>query len=705
MSSQTSLHASIRDFVFKCRKKFKYEELRTHLQEQGIPFESDKIVLDILEFEGLVFSTDFIQFQPRHLYFRNAQFILSPTDEELTDKYLIPGHRFLPFLNPAIAPWKVELQGPSSQPVPLCRVQKRVLDLYPFHSLFSRGNPHNRYEKERAGGEEGRMVEVEAFDLAELIKRWNMKRGWGLLATVVDWVNGIYRIEPLSRRKRQSLLKAGSGWIQALEKGFQQSFDDLDLKYPIEEQIAYAYYYAGRKVLTNPPIHLGGFIESSSLIHFVDAGLENRLWYTPHAHTEELELPTPSVPTGASKSMNEILRDIGVSLEESSIEAYIRDAFYQGNASPEQVLNRIFAGREALFYSQEQMESFLKFFDNLWKRVKRSYNPFTDRQTGAVRAHILRIIDQYIAWLRGLDRREVDPKLMPKDEFHTLVEMFDFLEQFLQILNRKNPGTEAELSETQSLLPAMEQTFQEIQNQVEAVLQEKGSSKGSKQKASSKPQRRTTRGEKPGNGDQSTEHPPMEKPRPKKRSTGSKHQKAPHYVLKVQLDYIRPPIWRRIQVPGTYTLRNLHQVIQTAMGWEDYHLYLFRVGQQEYGPPEMEDPDVIPDKSVRLDDMGLQPKKRFLYTYDFGDNWDHTITVEKVLPPEEVPEEIRGKPVCLEGERACPPEDCGGYPGYEEILEALQSPAKKKNREILEWVGDFDPEHFDLQQVNKKLAK
>ena len=687
MSSQKNLKESIQQFIFGCKKKFSYGELRAYIQQQEIPFENDKTILDLLESEGLVFSTDFTQFHPRHLYFKNAQFLISFTEEELSNGYLIPGHRFLPFLSPGLKPWEVALKDLSSQPIPSCRIRKRVRDLYVFYSLFSRGNPHNRYAQESALGDEGRMVELEAFDLADRIKRWKLKSGGGLLVTVLDWRKGSYQIEPISKRKRQSLLKSGAEWLRTLEKGFHRSFEDLDLKYPIEEQIAYAYYYAGKHVLSNPPIHLGGFIESSSLIHFVDVGLENRLWNTPHITNEELNLPNPPQPQGKSESMGEILQDIGLSLEESSIEAYIRDAFFHGNTSPEQVLSRIFAGRETQFHSQVQMDSFFKFFNNLWKRVKRSYNSFTDRHTGTVRAQILQIMDQHIDWLRDLDHRQVDIRDLPQDEFLSLAQVFGFLEQYLQILNRKNPGTEAELSETLSMIPLLEQTFKEIRNRVENALQKKGSPSPSAHAA----------------------RPPRKMGPPKPQKAAGEKQAAtgksiPYYVLKVQLQYISPPIWRRIRVPGTYTLSVLHRVIQITMGWADYHLYEFLINKQSYGPRDQEAANIIADDSVTLQKLDLQPKGRFLYTYDFGDNWGHTISVEKILSEEEVPPAERNRPACLAGKRACPPEDCGGYPGYEEILEAIHSPNKKKYRELLEWVGNFDPELFDIQQVNRKLS-
>ncbi|MFQ3621618.1 MAG: plasmid pRiA4b ORF-3 family protein, partial [Spirochaetales bacterium] len=189
---------------------------------------------------------------------------------------------------------------------------------------------------------------------------------------------------------------------------------------------------------------------------------------------------------------------------------------------------------------------------------------------------------------------------------------------------------------------------------------------------------------------------------PTNRQKSSKEQ---YYVFKIQLQYIRPPIWRRIQIPGSYDLQDLHLAIQNCMGWGNYHAYEFLIDNRYYGPRELEDDSIIPDTSVTLKKLELQPRKRFLYTYDFGDNWGHTIILEKIQNEEEIPQDQRGKPFCLGGKRACPPEDCGGFPGYEYLIEALNAPNKKKYREVLNWVGKYDPDQFDLEEVNKALRK
>jgi hypothetical protein len=172
--------------------------------------------------------------------------------------------------------------------------------------------------------------------------------------------------------------------------------------------------------------------------------------------------------------------------------------------------------------------------------------------------------------------------------------------------------------------------------------------------------------------------------------------------LKVALLEINPPIWRRLQVSSSINLRRLHDVIQEAMGWTQSHLYQFQVGDVEYGEPDDEfGMPIRSAKATPLRKIAPESGAVFSYEYDFGDSWQHRIEVEKVLPPEPG---VR-YPRCLAGKRACPPEDVGGIFGYEEFLQAIRDPKHPKHAAMLEWVGGaFDPEAFDPQEVNERLA-
>jgi hypothetical protein len=180
----------------------------------------------------------------------------------------------------------------------------------------------------------------------------------------------------------------------------------------------------------------------------------------------------------------------------------------------------------------------------------------------------------------------------------------------------------------------------------------------------------------------------------------------PIYQLKITLLGIKPPIWRRFQVPSDMNLAKLHQVIQEVMGWEESHMHQFKVGKTYYGmtyPNDFDDmPETRDERKARLNELVTRPKAKFIYEYDFGDSWEHEVVLEKVLPPEPGAK----YPVCLEGKRACPPEDCGGVWGYANLLEVMQDEGHPEHEEMLEWLGEeFDPEKFDVEAVNKALRR
>ncbi len=177
------------------------------------------------------------------------------------------------------------------------------------------------------------------------------------------------------------------------------------------------------------------------------------------------------------------------------------------------------------------------------------------------------------------------------------------------------------------------------------------------------------------------------------------------YQVTITLDRSKPPIWRRV-LTRDCTLGFLHAIIQVAMGWDDYHLHEFEIRGVRYGDLDQWDDDfgweVIDEEAVKLSGLAAKRVKKIEYEYDMGDGWKHTIMLEKSLPAE------RGVryPRCVEGERACPPEDCGGLMGYYDILRGLKKKRKTgRQKELLDWLGDgYDPDAFDLEAVNDELA-
>ena len=178
------------------------------------------------------------------------------------------------------------------------------------------------------------------------------------------------------------------------------------------------------------------------------------------------------------------------------------------------------------------------------------------------------------------------------------------------------------------------------------------------------------------------------------------------YQIKITLLGTSPPIWRRLLVPANLTLEQLHDVLQLAMGWEDCHMHDFRIGQKQFGKPDTDDrlmglSAVGNERTVRLFSVLGKVGAKAVYTYDFGDGWEHAIAVEKVLSPEAG----HAYPACVEGKRHGPPEDCGGVPGFYNLLEAIGDPEHGQHEQMRDWLGDdFDPEAFSVDEVNRRLA-
>lgn len=176
------------------------------------------------------------------------------------------------------------------------------------------------------------------------------------------------------------------------------------------------------------------------------------------------------------------------------------------------------------------------------------------------------------------------------------------------------------------------------------------------------------------------------------------------YQLRIALRDSQPLIKRTVEVTADTTLHKLHWVIQLAMGWTNSHLHLFVIGNERYSQPEFDEGELgtLDEHPVRLRDVMWQQGAVFAYQYDFGDNWRHDIAVEAIYP-RRIGERY---PRCIGGQGACPPEDCGGIYGYQELVEALGDPDHPEHATSTTRVGGrFDPERFDLDEVNRRLQK
>jgi len=169
--------------------------------------------------------------------------------------------------------------------------------------------------------------------------------------------------------------------------------------------------------------------------------------------------------------------------------------------------------------------------------------------------------------------------------------------------------------------------------------------------------------------------------------------------LRITIPDIEPEIWREILIKNDITFKKLHEIIQLSFGWTNSHLYNFDVNGILFSMPDKEFENNDLDAKNKITEFLIEKGQKALYTYDFGDYWEHEIEIVDVLKKEKG---IR-YPKCLDGRRNGPPEDCGGIPGYEDVIDALTSKDKGEYEDLLEWLGNYDPEKFDIDKINKAI--
>lgn len=177
------------------------------------------------------------------------------------------------------------------------------------------------------------------------------------------------------------------------------------------------------------------------------------------------------------------------------------------------------------------------------------------------------------------------------------------------------------------------------------------------------------------------------------------------HQLRISLTGSEPEIWRSFKVNSNTTFADLHLIIQTVMGWENDHLYEFRNKEFTIGiePDDafFADANLIKADTIKIIDALLRKRSNIMYTYDFGDSWEHQVVVEEIIK-----DETPLYPICVSGAMKCPPEDCGGIWGYENMLEIIKNEKHPEHGSMLEWLGgSFDPEYFSVDKVNKVLSK
>lgn len=657
------------------------QEVLETLKKSG--FAEAEETADALVAEQLLFAEPGGGYTSRSGFFRGASALIRLTPMELERGILIPGHRFLPLYNLDIPPSflniRIEGKEPGKKPTTL-RYQEALF----YYRLFGTQKMMALLVMEDTDIDPLLMDEesypdssftIDALDMGRWYREWGAEEGFCLKATLSDWNSGAFTLEPATAPRDD---RAARAWIERLEGAFLDMWDERPWPLPPDEELARAFHRAGREILEDPPLHIGGFLAESRRVKVVDLDDRSFIWDIERGWDEESESRAGRIPgLLASNRLEELLDKNHITVPLPYARACIRNSISSG-LDYQSFLGTVLAGNDLQHIDEKAWKEIMRELMKLYDREEAAFRPgkedprFTELRRMAVfhysgLAEILRELEHQ----RG--PQAPDAYLMESlaARILTLVPLFDFLETLQE--QERTIGAET--------FSQMEHVLEEIVEQCRAIVS-KIDDNVMKGVMAARRERRDTAGSAPS-----------------------------YLVLEAVLTKTKPPIRRLLRLPSTMSLNDLHTVLQTAFGWENRHLHEFRIEGTRYFDPE-EDPeraamhDGRPEESLALAD--LEKASSFEYLYDFGDNWVHRITVKQILTPDEVPHDERGRAVCLGGERSAPPEDCGGIHSFDDLLLARATPASWRTEEqhaAVTWCPDWEPDIVDLDAINELLEE
>ncbi|BBM82661.1 plasmid pRiA4b ORF-3 family protein [Candidatus Uabimicrobium amorphum] len=612
---------------------------------------------------------------PRSYFFKNTQFLIKPTLEEINEGILYPGHRFIPFCHWEIFPTACQLRW-GRRKIKAISVKKRFQDILVYHTLLGKENIISYLLVDHEDNADilskpNIMIEnvlLHAFDMKEFYAQHNFKEGDYILTTVKDWAQGKYTVE--YRETINSDLDYHNNkkqWIKDFETSMLETFKDEGTLTSIYEQLAIAFFKGGKNMLKNPLAHIGGMLAISEQMEIAPLGMTSILWHKGQSPEDAIDFDSVEYQigmTGNTDSIDGILQDLGVALNEQVVEAFMRDEFYTKRNSLTNALERCLPMQIIEFYDEDQEKSFHKLIKKLWNKTQKSYNVFCDKYAGKYRNKALATLEEYYTWLYSLEKKGIEEKNCPKRETLALGEMQVML---MHLVAGFNSGDSEDLAKQKDMMLALEDIEQSSKAFMEVIEREA--------KVAMRPILKIVN-----------------------NHITSLEQDSTVYYLKISLKKSKPLIWRRICVPGNVSLAALHNIIQIVMGWENNHEHCFTIDEVVYGDMNS-DYHMKDEHQHTLNQLIQENKKSFFYEYDFQDSWEHKIVVEKIVTHKD--KEVKIK--CLAGKNACPPENCGGIYGYEEMLQILKDSSDPEYLDLQDWLEGFDPKFFSVKEVNKYL--
>jgi hypothetical protein len=462
MTKQDNLQRMLEKYIVAQQKAFTIDDCMEKMNGAGKAQYTAKDIKDVLDDLRMTFTKDNKTFTPRSVYFKKVEFIIEPTGDEIRQGYLIPGHHCAPFFNDdAVFPWECTLITEDKKEVPKTTTQIDIKDLLIYYTLIGVTNIPFYLEEDQESNEdccesleknlESIMVHITVFDFTFLFEKWNFKKGDVLQLVTKDWHSGTFFIKHIRSDEKSKLCDDAEKWKNNLDKAFEKVFSTLGVYAPVEDQVAWAYYYAGKTALKNAPMSLGAYITESKKVFLVPFGGDAKLWRSEKLDLQ-LQKNKPKPKPKDSDSFDSLLESLDFPFPEIVVESYLLDELFASNGnllefeeSADAAFKRLIDLSGVVFSSEQELKKFAKHLEKLFNETGDNYSFFDDQKRGPLRSRALDILDRYYQWLLTLDD-DSDPEVMPEQEMLGAAQTVMSLVNIIDMINyedeRKFTGKE-----------------------------------------------------------------------------------------------------------------------------------------------------------------------------------------------------------------------------------------------------------------------
>jgi hypothetical protein len=607
----------------------------------------------------LAFQVDDRHWVSRRGCFEPAPFVINPTKMELLNGILIPGHRCIPFANPTLSPQEYSFYW-KGQLIPTTTTEGPPEEFYPYYTLFgeeyapqyvARDNPENEAAFNSDLYEDPPEVSVTTVDMRNLYRETAFVPGDHLVVRTRDWKEGSFTLERVSKDAwSQADLYA---WLEAAEAGFEEAFVQLGPGSSTEEQLAYAYWYGGRRMREIPAYSLEDFLyDKTERVETVPYGIETRFWYAGKEIPDSAYIAGAQLPPDQTV-VEHILFHHEIPVSEYVIQSYVRDALFRREENPSGILERLVP--PSIRLEEREWKLLQSYIITTYNDFESLYSFFTDQAMGPIRQRVGELHTAVIELGVRLKKSGIEPAALPTHTFIVLSQIQNHAAAVMEDLDTGEAPPPEELEAMDSSLDSMIDTYEEMKELIEEAMSAHRRNNLSLV-----------------NPNRSGKFTPWRM---------------------IQIGVGGTTIWRRITVPEDYRLVDLHGIIQSVLNWTGRFSYRFNV---DTAVENITSTGVLENK-LRIAD--LCDGRITELSYEYGASW----TVKVIILPRYdggENETLR----CVAGVGAAPPEQVEGPLRFRKDVSALERGPDKDRAEALRELGpDFRPDYFDIDGCNRTL--